>query len=121
MDTNGLKSALVYATGNITVASLTGTAAVAPAACIDGANSFEITDSSITSGPEEHGVLQICSTTAGGETDVDTAVLKGGSLEGARGAYGLIFVGNIIGNITLNNVEVTIKSGIFVNSSADSA
>jgi hypothetical protein len=120
VNTNGLKSALLYSTGNITVADLTGTAAVAPAACIDGANSFEITDSSITSGPEEHGVLQICSTTAGGETDVATAVVKGGSLEETRGIYGLIFVGNIIGDITLNDVEVTMKSGIFVNSSADS-
>ncbi|PMD31363.1 hypothetical protein L207DRAFT_537317 [Hyaloscypha variabilis F] len=121
VNTNGLKSALLYSTGNITVTDLTGTAAVAPAACIDGANSFEITDSSITSGPEEHGVLQICSTTSGGETDVATAVVKGGSLEETRGIYGLIFVGNVIGDITLNDVEVTIKSGIFVNSSADSA
>lgn len=121
VNTNGLRSALIYSTGNITVTGLTGTSAVAPAACIDGANSFSIIDSAITAGPEEHGVLQIVSTVSGSEDDVATAKVTGGSLKETRGEYGLIFVGNVVADITLNDVDVAIASGIFANISNDAS
>ena len=65
--------------------------------------------------------MQIVSTVPGGENDIATAKVTGGSLEEIRGEYGLIFVGNVVADITLSNVDVTIASGIFVNTSNDAS
>lgn len=117
--TYGSKSALVYSTGNITVTDLTGTASVAPACVIDGANSFTLVDPVITSGTEEYGVFQIVST-GSGNTDVAYAYVTGGSVAETYGTYGLIYVGNIEAIISLDDVAVTTESGILANVAANS-
>ncbi|KAJ5107196.1 hypothetical protein N7456_003871 [Penicillium angulare] len=48
--TYGSLSALVYSTGNITTTDLKGVSHIAPAACIDGSNSFTFNNPSIKSG-----------------------------------------------------------------------
>ncbi|KAI9734618.1 MAG: hypothetical protein M1834_002219 [Cirrosporium novae-zelandiae] len=118
--TYGTQSALLYSTGNITVANMTGASAVAPAACIDGSNSFTITDSTISAGPELHGVFQVVSTVSSGTDDEAYVYVTGGSVAETRGTFGLIYVGNINAHIYLSSVEITITSGILANASADS-
>lgn len=119
--TYGALSALVYSTGNITVTSLTGTADIAPAACIDGSNSFTMKDPAITSGTQNNGVFQIVSTASSSNTDSTAyAYVTGGSVAETNGTYGLIFVANIQAYVYLTDVDVTIESGILANITATS-
>ncbi|KAJ5669841.1 hypothetical protein N7462_010911 [Penicillium macrosclerotiorum] len=119
--TFGALSALVYSTGNITATSLTGTADIAPAACIDGSNSFTLKDPVITSGTQNNGVFQIVSTASSSNTDNTAyAYVTGGSVEETYGTYGLVFVSNIQAYVYLTDVDLTIKSGILANITADS-
>lgn len=119
--TYGALSALVYSTGNITVTTLTGTADIAPAACIDGSNSFTLKDPAITSGTQNNGVFQIVSTSSSSNTDETAyAYVTGGSVAETCGTYGLIFVANIQAYVYLTDVDVTIESGILANITASS-
>jgi hypothetical protein len=119
--TYGALSALVYSTGNITTLSLFGVSDIAPAACIDGSNSFTFNNPSIKSGTQNHGVFQIVSTVStNGTIDTAYAYVTGGSVAETNGTYGLIFVANIQAYIYLTDVKLNIKSGILANISADS-
>ncbi|KAJ5904622.1 hypothetical protein N7504_007005 [Penicillium tannophilum] len=86
---------------------LTGTASVAPACVIDGANSFTLVDPVITSGTEEYGVFQIVST-GSGNTDVAYAYVTGGSVAETYGTYGVC---GIFANVAANSEFGTPGSG----------
>ncbi|RAK98546.1 uncharacterized protein BO80DRAFT_495546 [Aspergillus ibericus CBS 121593] len=118
--TYGALSALVYSTGNITVSSLSGTAAIAPVACIDGANSFTLNDCEVSSGTENNGVFQIVSTVSSSTTETAYAYVNGGSVAETNGTYALLFVANIEAYVYFTNVAITIQSGILANITADS-
>lgn len=119
--TYGALSALVYSTGNITTTDLTGISDIAPAACIDGSNSFTLNNPSIKSGTQNHGVFQISSTFSSSSLDNTAyAYITGGSVEETNGTYGLIYAGNTQAYVYLTDVDVRIKSGILANISADS-
>lgn len=118
--TYGALSALVYSTGNITVRSLTGTSAIAPVACIDGANSFTLTDCDVSSGTENNGVFQIVSTVSSSTTETAYAYVNGGSVSETNGTYALLFVANIEAYVYLTDVAISIRSGMLANITADS-
>ncbi|PYI04691.1 hypothetical protein BO78DRAFT_471148 [Aspergillus sclerotiicarbonarius CBS 121057] len=107
--TYGALSALVYSTGNITVSSLSGTAAIAPVACIDGANSFTLNDCEVSSGTENNGVFQIVSTVSSSATETAYAYVNGGSVAETDGTYALLFgqhrglCSGILANITADS------------------
>lgn len=118
--TYGSLSALVYSTGNITTTDLTGVSDIAPAACIDGSNSFAFTNPCIKSGTQNHGVFQIVSTADSSSLDNTAyAYVTGGSVEETNGTYGLIFAADIQAFVYLTDVDISIKSRILANISAD--
>lgn len=116
--TYGLKSALVYSTGNITIDDLTGSSAQSPACVIDGSNSWTLNNPDISAGPQEHAVFQTISTVASTDSTA-YAYVNGGSVSETRGTYGLIFASNIEFSIYLTSVDISIASGILANASAD--
>lgn len=118
--TYGALSALVYSTGNITVRSLTGTSAIAPVACIDGANSFTLIDCDVSSGTQNNGVFQVVSTVSSSTTETAYAYVNGGTVSETNGTYALLFVANIEAYVYLTDVAISIRSGILANITADS-
>ncbi|KKY25174.1 hypothetical protein UCRPC4_g01980 [Phaeomoniella chlamydospora] len=119
-NTYGLKSALLYSTGNITASNLQGTSNRSPACVIDGSNNWTLSNSAVSASPEEHGVFQTMSTVSSNDTSTEAlAWVIGGSVAESGGTYGLIFASNIIFNIYLDDVDISISSGILANSSAD--
>lgn len=119
-NTYGALSALVYSTGNITATSLSGVSDIAPVACIDGSNSFTLNNPSVTSGTQNNGVFQVVSTVASnGTIDTAYAYVTGGSVAETNGTYGVLFVANIQAYVYFTAVEITAKSGILANITAD--
>ncbi|KAJ5759274.1 hypothetical protein N7520_006430 [Penicillium odoratum] len=119
-NTYGALSALVYSTGNITTSHLSGISAIAPVACIDGSNSFTLNDPSVTSGTQNNGVFQIVSTVASnGTVDTAYAYVSGGSVAETNGTYGVLFVANVQAYVYFTAVDITAKSGILANITAD--
>jgi hypothetical protein len=98
--------------------SLTGTADIAPAACIDGSNSFTLKDPAITSGTQNNGGFQIVSTASSSSTDNTAyAYVTGRSVTETNGTHSLIFVANVQAYAYLT-VDLTIKPGILANITA---
>ncbi|KAJ5107195.1 hypothetical protein N7456_003870 [Penicillium angulare] len=68
-----------------------------------------------------HGVFQIVSTSSSSSLDSTAyAYVTGGSVEETNGTYPLIFAANIQAYIYLTSVELSIKSKLLANISADS-
>ncbi|KAJ5671763.1 hypothetical protein N7507_000890 [Penicillium longicatenatum] len=119
-NTYGALSALVYSTGNITATSLSGVSDIAPVACIDGSNSFTLHNPSVASGTQNNGVFQVVSTVASnGTIDTAYAYVTGGSVAETNGTYGVLFVANIQAYVYFTAVDITTKSGILANITAD--
>ncbi|KAJ5914139.1 hypothetical protein N7504_003022 [Penicillium tannophilum] len=119
-NTYGALSALVYSTGNITATSLSGVSDIAPVACIDGSNSFTLNNPSVTSGTQNNGVFQVVSTVASnGTIDTAYAYVTGGSVAETNGTYAVLFVANIQAYVYFTTVDITSKSGILANITAD--
>jgi predicted small secreted protein len=113
--TSGQDSPCYYSTGTLTIKNSTCNATGSEAAVIEGANTINIMDSSLTTSvPSKWGVMiyQSFSGDAQGSNGIFT--MTGGSLSYTDAGSPLFYVTNTTGNINLKSVDVSTTSGILV-------
>ena len=114
----GPNSAGFYSTGNITASGTTVRSTGAEMAVIEGANSITLTDVNMSSAKEKWGVMVYQSFSGDAEGNRGVFTMTGGSLAYMPTAGPLFYVTNTTGVITLNGVELTVRSGVWLKVSA---
>ena len=116
----GGNSAGLYSTGALTATNTTFKVTGAEMAVIEGANSINLNNASLTSTFTKWGVMiyQSMSGDASGTQGVFT--MTGGSLNYTPTSGPLFYVNNTTGTITLKGVAATTNSGVFLNAAAGS-
>lgn len=113
--TYGALSALVYSTGNITVENLSGSTAESSGCVIDGGNSWTLVNPDISAAPTALGVFESRGT-GDRQSSAATCSVTSGSVSETRGVAGLIWCSNADCDVYLNDVDISIASGILANS-----
>lgn len=112
---SGKDTAVLYSTGAITANGITGTSLNGEAAVIEGTNSVTITNCNLTTGGSTRGMLILQSGSGDAKGVIGTLSMTGGSLTATNASAPLVeVVTNSTGNITFNDVALTIASGILM-------
>ena len=115
--TYGKDSPGIYSTGAITVNNAIVNGIGAEAAVIEGANSINLTNTSLTSGPQTTGGIMIYQSFSGdAENGSGDFTMNGGSISVIVGP--VFFVTNTNAVIKLNGVNVTSASGTLIKAAA---
>lgn len=118
---SGQDSPALYSTGRLVVSDADLKATGAEAAVIEGANSIELTNCTLSSTfADKWGVMIYQSMSGDAEGNQGTFVMTGGSLAYTSATGPLFYVNNSTGVITLKGVAVTAGSGILIDASANS-
>jgi hypothetical protein len=118
---SGQDSPALYSTGSLIVSDATLAATGAEAAVIEGANSIELTNCTLTSSvADKWGVMIYQSMSGDAQGTRGVFTMSGGSLAYTSATGPLFYVNNSTGIITLKDVAVTARSGILIDASANS-
>jgi hypothetical protein len=120
VNTSGQDSPCYYSTGILNISNSTCNATDSESVVIEGANSVNLTDSTLTSSvADKWGVMiyQSFSGDAQGTNGIFT--MTGGSLSHTDANGPLFYITNTTGNITLKGVDVSTASGILIQAAAN--
>jgi len=114
--TSGKGSPVIYSTGAISAIGLNGEASGSEAAVIEGGNSINLINCTM-SGGKPCGAMLYQSFSGDAEGHTGTFTMKGGSLLSRQGP--VFYVTNAKGVINLNNAEVKSSTGVLLKATAD--
>lgn len=118
--TSGMNSPAIYSTGVITVSNAVMSATGAESAVIEGANSIDVRNSTLTSSKEDKwGVMIYQSMSGDAEGTIGTFNMTGGELSNTASKGPLFFVTNSTGIINLKGVTATAASGELILAGAN--
>ena len=113
--TSGNDSPCLYSTGLLTISDYACTATASEMAVIEGANSIDLTNSTLTSSAEDKwGVMIYQSMSGDADGTLGVFTMTGGLLDFTAASGALFFNTNSTAIITLNGVDVSAASGILV-------
>lgn len=117
----GSKSAVIYSTGTMSATDLVGTSALGEIAVIEGDNSIEMTNCTMTSGSSERGLLMMQSGSGDASGYNPTMTITGTSLKMTDSSAPLLEVATAVtATCKLSNCTLTVPSGILMYVMADS-
>ena len=112
---NGMKSAVIYSAGTMSATDLTGTSAQGEIGVIEGDNSIEMTNCTMTSGSSERGLLMMQSGSGDASGVNPVMTITGTSLTMTDSSAPLLEVATCVNaTCTLDNCTVTVPSGILM-------
>ncbi len=120
INTSGMNSPAIYSTGVITVTNAVMSATGAESAVIEGANSIDVRNSTLTSSKEDKwGVMIYQSMSGDAEGTMGTFTMSGGELSNTASKGPLFFITNSTGIINLKGVTATAASGELILAGAN--
>lgn len=118
--TSGMNSPAIYSTGVITVTNAVMSATGAESAVIEGANSIDVRNSTLTSSKEDKwGVMIYQSMSGDAEGTRGTFNMSGGELSNTASKGPLFYITNSTGIINLKGVTATAASGELILAGAN--